>query len=905
MPNDTPRDPVPTIADLQHELAQARAERDEALAQQTATTEVLQVINSSPGDLLPVFDAMLDKATQLCEAETGVLWTYHGDQMEASAILGATPEYDEYLRAGPRPLSLGHQRLLHGGRVLQIDDVEAHENYRSGQPMARALFDLGRVRTILLVPLLKEDTLLGAFAVYRQEVRPFSDKQIALLQNFAAQAVIAMENARLITETREALEQQTATAEVLQVINSSPGDLAPVFNAMLEKALNLCGAAYGSLLTYDGELFHVAATVHVHGEVNIAERYRQRPPFAAGPGTLMYPIVRGEEVVFVEDVLQHDAYRRGGPFKELVDSGGFRSVLDVALRKEGALLGLIAIHRQEVRPFSDKQIALLQNFAAQAVIAMENARLITETREALEQQTATAEVLQVINSSPGDLAPVFDAILEKAHALCDSGHGTLFLREGEHFRAAAMRGVPEPLAERLRQGQLGLDAPAILPLLAGEPLVHITDLTRSEHPMARAALAGGVRTLLSVPLSKGDALVGLIVAGRLEARPFTEKQIALLQNFAAQAVIAMENARLITETREALEQQTATAEVLGVINSSPGDLAPVFDAMLEKALRLCEGTFGNLLSYDGEFFRIAAAAHGDGRVAERLLQRPPFAVGATDNALCPVLRGDDLVFVADVRELYGYRTEPMFQEMVDSGGYRSLLNVALRKDGILLGVIGIFRDEVRPFTDKQIALLQNFAAQAVIAIENARLITETREALEQQTATAEVLQVINSSPGDLAPVFDAMLDKAMRLCAADFGMLQIEDGDRFRTAATHGVPPAFAEYRRNHAFVAGPGSLGARIVAGERVVHIPDLKDDEPYRAGDGNRQAMVDLGGARTGLAVPLTRDGRPLGFIIIYRQEVRPFSDKQIALLQNFAAQAVIAIENARLLGELRPHR
>jgi GAF domain-containing protein len=405
-----------------------------------------------------------------------------------------------------------------------------------------------------------------------------------------------------------------------------------------------------------------------------------------------------------------------------------------------------------------------------------------------------------------------------------------------------------------------------------------------------------------IALTKDDAPLGVFVIYRKEVRPFTDKQIALVQNFAAQAVIAMENARLLTETREALEQQTATAEVLQVINSSPGELAPVFDAMLEKAMLLCSANFGVMNRYDGRHFYHAADQGVPSAYARYRRERGPTTYGSGTTP-ARLVAGENLIHTADLMATEAYeRAEPARRALVDLGGARTHLTAALRKDDVLLGDISIYRQDVRPFSTKQISLLQNFAAQAVIAMENGRLIAETREALEQQTATAEVLQVINSSPGELAPVFDAMLEKAMRLCEAAFGTLWTYDGDRFRSVAQRGVPGPYADYLAYNAPPASGGTGRARILRGEPFVHVADLKDEEPYRSGDPHRRAMVDLGGARTGLIVPLRKDDAMIGFVMIYRQQVRPFSDKQIALLQNFAAQAVIAMENARLLGELR---
>jgi GAF domain-containing protein len=583
-----------------------------------------------------------------------------------------------------------------------------------------------------------------------------------------------------------------------------------------------------------------------------------------------------------------------------VELGGIRTLLAVPLRRDEVILGAITAYRQHVEAFSDKQIALLQNFAAQAVIAMENARLITETREALEQQTATAEVLQVINSSPGDLAPVFDAILDKAHRLCAATRGALALYDGEFFRAVAIHGYPEEVAEEIRR-PYGANI-FFQRIVDGDRYVQIPDFqavsAQLGDPVGRRALDHlELRTWLAVPLRKEGLLLGYISAVRSEVRPFSGKEIALLENFAAQAVIAMENARLLTETREALEQQTATAEVLQVINSSPGDLGPVFEAMLDKALGLCNAAFGMLGTVDGDELRTVAARGLPQAYVEIRKNNPP--VHGPGRAR--ILAGERVVHILDLSNEEFYRTsDPNRRAVIDLGGARTVLLVALEKDGGVLGHIGVYRQEVQPFSDRQIALLQNFAAQAVIAIDNARLITETREALEQQTATAEVLQVINSSPADLAPVFDAVLEKALRICGAAFGILSGFDGKGFPLLAAHGVPETYlplAHLRRPL-----PGMPLDRLTLGEALVHIEDITAGAGYRSGNPREQVVIEQAGARTAVWVALRKDEVLLGALTIYRTKVRPFTDKQIALLENFAAQAVIAMENARLLGELR---
>jgi class 3 adenylate cyclase len=519
----------------------------------------LQVINSSPGDLAPVFDAMLEKATRLCEASFGTLNIYDGERLRAGAAHRVPAALVEWSERNPPQFGPGTApaRIVGGENLVHTVDLTATEAYQRGDPSRRALVDLGGARSHLIAALRKDGALLGTIAVYRQEVQPFSDKQIALLENFAAQAVIAMENARLITETREALEQQTATAEVLGVINSSPGDLTPVFDAILEKAHTLCGAAIGALVIRDGDVFRTVAT---HDLPEQFDKMLRQPLPVNTKGGLHERLLQGERLIHIPD---QAASEQTNPWSRAsVEIAGTRTLLAIALRKDDALLGYITASRQEVRPFTDKQIALLENFAAQAVIAMENARLITETREALEQQTATAEVLGVINSSPGDLVPVFDAMLERAMRLCDGSTGNLWTFDNGRARLTASRGLPAEIAALLRsQGEAGTH-PLLLRIMRGEHLIQIPDfaeheLYRSEDALgqaAQAAVESGMRSFIWVALVKDGIALGAFVVGRTETGPFTQQQIALLQNFAQQAVIAMENARLLGELHQRTDE---------------------------------------------------------------------------------------------------------------------------------------------------------------------------------------------------------------------------------------------------------------------------------------------------------------------------------------------------------------
>jgi GAF domain-containing protein len=886
---------------------------------------VLSIIASSPTTIEPVLQAVVEQAGRLCAATLSSISTVEGadlvNRATAGGWRGGRVPRQSIGRTSATGLAVIERRTVH------IDDLQSTgAEFEAGRLMAAR----SGARTTLAVPLLREGSAIGVITLAHAEVRPFTERQIALVETFADQAVIAIENARLFNELQErnrevteALEREKATGEVLEIVSKSPTDLRPVGQAIAEAVKRLCQAGTVGVFLINGDYTEMLAT-DSNPEMQFFGRGQISRGTVAGRAvlegrTISYQGLRSD---FLEEF--PDLKR---PVEPPQDGDRLTTILGVPLMGESGPVGaILATRTREIRPFSDSDVALVETFARQAVIAIENARLFNELQEsnrevseALEVQTVMAEVLAIVAGAPADLAATLPQISAAASRLCDATQGAIgYAVDGTVHIWDSTRGNYSVVLEfNQGPGRQRLFTAAMesnRPVSVCGPIDEWAD----EYPgsAARSRLDGHDEMAeLAVPIPGRDRPVGVIIVIRDHATPFTQRHVAMLEILADQAVIAIENARLFNELQErnrevteALSREQATGEILRQISRAPEELNTTLTAISTAAHELCDADGANVWLVDGED---AVGGNSSARTASLASFNPSVPVrtpisGPWVHSMA--IREGRTVVVNDVWARLEARG--LTDTIAHRGNQRTLMAAPIIRDDAVLGSISVVRTEVRPFSAQDVALLESFADQAAIAIDNARLIRELRdsnhevtEALDQQTAMAEVLSIIASSATDATPVLEAIAEHAGALCPGTEIAIQLVDGDETVTAAIFGADPRGTGHQlgQRRPFA---GRLSGEVIrtgvpfnfAGQQqalVARFPGSAASTP-RGGDSSLPLSV--------LMLPLLKDGRAIGTMALSNWDAVPFSDSQVAVMQAFADQAVIAIENARLFNELQ---
>jgi GAF domain-containing protein/CheY-like chemotaxis protein len=913
-------------------LAQNRRlleENARASERQAATAEILKVIASSPDDLQPVFDAIVNSVQRLMGAVDAAVTRLVDGQLHLVAITGTGGAADDLIRRMfPLPLDRSgpNQIAIRERRVCVVTDTETDADYgHKGRELAR----LRGFRSVAMVPLVREGEAIGTINVPRPQPGPFPPEDIALLESFAAQAVIAIQNVQSFNETKQALERQTATAEVLKVISGSPTDARPVFDAIARSAVQLLGAKTAWLVMREGDSVHLRGFAADDDSDQIRRDVEQMFPRPYDPVRSATSKAISGCVVHVRD---SEDYQQDGPaIADAVREGGrrgqHRSAFAVPLMRDGAGIGAICLTHAAVG-FSPTpaQLELIQTFADQAVIAIENARLFNETREALEQQKASAEVLQVISSSVADATPVFIKIAESCRRLFGTYAVLTVLNDhGLLYHVAAATGnvlavdpaeyatVSTPAADAdtdptgvdfldARQGLAYLNRSYPRPPSAAwqgycmrrRKVIDYPDMLAPNVPEGmRASAKYSNYSILIAPMLWQDRAIGTIHLVRQPPRPATPKEMVLLQTFANQAAIAIQNARMFKETREALEQQRASAEVLQAISGSMSDAVPVFDQIVESCGRLLPHTSVGLNVVEDDGFAHMAAFHGEGR--DEFAKVFPLRIDAT-TATGRCISQRRVVQFADILN------DPDVPAPARKGGLamgaRAAVFVPVVWEDRGLGALFVGRPEAGAFSDKEMELLRGFANQAAIAIQNTRLFNETKQALERQTATAEILKVIASSPSDVQPVFDVIISNAKRLLNGySSGVYRYDHGMMHLGAVTSMGPQADAASRAMFPLPIGNSAIVQALLKGENVVN-----EDTEAPGVEPEQVQLARARGFRSVLHCPLMRNNEAIGHLSVTRQLPGKFAPDEIALLRTFADQAVIAIQNVQSFNETK---